>query len=75
MQIICCIYKLFVRPLRAFLPPPLIHVRVKLQIHFAQKLCGALAQDARILGFDHLKWTCDGTFKRLLARGNKEFEQ
>ena len=68
MQIICCIYKLFVRPLKAFLPPPLIHVRVKLQIHFAQKLCGALAQDSRILGFDHLKWTFDGTFERALAR-------
>ena len=55
--------------------PSLIHVRVKLQIHFAQKLCGALAQDSRILGSDHLRWTCDGTFERLLARGDRDFEQ
>ena len=43
---------------------------MKLQIHFAQILCGTLARDSRILGFDHLKWTCDGTFERLLARGD-----
>ena len=47
--------------------PSLIHVRVKLQIHFAQ--------DSRILGSDHLIWTCDGTFERLLARGDRDFEQ
>ena len=76
MRIICCIYKLFVRPLKAFTyRPSVIHVRVKLQIHFAQILYGALAQDSRILGFDHLKWTCAGTFERLLARGDRECEQ
>ena len=76
MRIICCIYKLFVRPLKAFTyRPSVILVRVKLQIHFAQILYGALAQDSRILGFDHLKWTCAGTFERLLARGDRECEQ
>ena len=74
MRIICCIYKLFVRPLKAFATVPLC-VRVKLQIHFAQILCGVVAPDSRILGFDHLKWTCDGTFEGLLARGDREFKQ
>ena len=76
MRIICCIYKLFVRPLKASTyRPSVIHVLVKLQTHFAQILYGAFAQDSRILGFDHLKWTCAGTFERLLARGDRECEQ
>ena len=47
MRTICCIYKLFVRPLKAFLQPSLIHVRVKLQI--LPKHSAALSR--RIPGF------------------------
>ena len=79
MRIICCIKKVpksFCSTTEGVCyRPSLIHVRVKLQIRFAQKLCGALAQDPRILGFDHLKWTCDGTFERLLSRGDRKCEQ
>lgn len=47
MRTICCIYKLFVRPLKAFLQSSLIHVRVKLQI--LPKHSAALSR--RIPGF------------------------
>lgn len=47
MRIICCIYRVFVRPLKTFLQPSLIHVRVKLQI--LRKYCAALSR--RIPGF------------------------